>query len=97
MTSRQSMFEPAASVSVLRLSHDEFHLPLERKLGKCRRRRPAGARLAQFFAELGVERRQPGNVDYVTVADTEIIRRAGLERGNVDDSFFHDAGRAGES
>jgi hypothetical protein len=28
------------------------------------------------------------NVDHVTVADAEIIRRAGLERGNVTTRFL---------
>src|SRR5262245_42204892 len=95
--SRQSMFEPAASISVLRLSMTISTCRSNESSGNVGVGDPLARASRKFFAELGVERRQPGNVDHVSVADAEVIMRAGIERGNVDDSFFHDAGRAGES
>ena len=70
---------------------------LESGACKCRLRRSAGARLAKFFAEIGIERRQTSNVNHIAVTGAQTIRRPGIERGNADDWFFHDAGRICDS
>src|SRR3954462_13877816 len=75
---------------LLQMIHDDPHLALERDVGERRDRLLVGARRLELTGELGVERRQPGNVDHIAVPDAEIERPAGLRHVGFDDLFLHD-------